>query len=93
LLIDENFDEPGQIKYYNNELVSYEARRYTNSFDSDEDGFYSCQYTGAGYDCHIIKAEISVFRYIPRDEEMNFVPTSDVVIMPVINVNTSLSVI
>ncbi len=83
LLIDEDFDEPGEIRYYNNELVSDEARRYTNSFDSDEDGFYSCQYTGTGYDCHIIKAEISVFKYIPRDEEMNFVPTSDVVIMPV----------
>lgn len=90
LLIDEDFDEPGQIRYYNNELVSDEARRYTNKFDSDEDGFYSCQYTGTGYDCHIIKAEFSVFRYIPRDEEMNFVPTSDVVIMPDISFSVSV---
>lgn len=82
LLIDEDFDEPGEIRYYNNELVSNEGYRYTNVFDSNEDGFYSCQYTGAGYNCHIIKAEISVFRDIPSDKEMNFVPTSDVVIMP-----------
>lgn len=90
LLIDEDFDEPGEIRYYNNELVSKEGYRYTNVFDSNEDGFYSCQYTGAGYNCHIIKAEISVFRYIPRDEEMNFVPTSDVVIMPDISAVASV---
>lgn len=89
LLIDEDFDEPGEIRYYNNELISNEAYRYTNVFDSNEDGFYSCQYTGAGYNCHIIKAEFSVFRDIPSDKEMNFVPTSDVVIMPNIYMNVS----
>lgn len=83
LLIDEDFDELGEIRYYNNELVSKEGYRYTNIFDSNEDGFYSCQYTGAGYNCHIIKAEFSVFRDIPSDKEMNFVPTSDVVIKPI----------
>jgi len=83
LLIDEDFDELGEIRYYNKELVSNEGYRYTNVFDSNEDGFYSCQYTGAGYNCHIIKAEYSVFRDIPSDKEMNFVPTSDVVIMPI----------